>query len=245
MKCEKQTLIVEEIQGTIQRLHLRISDRFPGCDLANVCRGLYEISRETHATVQWIGKPNYLLRLIVFPVIALTLLVVAHSISILDVHADGINIAELVQMLGSALDGLVIVGAGVLFLVTLETRRKRRRVILAINRLRCVAHIIDMHQLTKDPDTILKMSVPTPNSPQRTLSEYELGRYLDYCTEMLSLVSKTGFLYVQDFHDPIATEAVNDLEQLANGLSSKIWQKIMVIHPGGQATAPRSEPPAE
>ncbi len=46
---------------------------------------------------------------------------------------------------------------------------------------------------------------------------------------MLSLVSKTGFLYVQHFHDPVATEAVNDLEDLCTGLARKIWQKIMVI----------------
>jgi len=231
--CERQTLVVEEIQGTIQRLCLRIRDRFPDCDLLKVCEGLYEISRETCTTVQWIGKPNYLLRLIVFPAIALALLVVAHSISMLDIRTDGINVAELVQMLGSALDGLVVIGAGIIFLVTLENRRKRGRVIRAINRLRCVAHIIDMHQLTKDPDTIGRISVPTPHSPKRTLNEHEMGRYLDYCTEMLSLVSKTGFLYVQNFHDPIATEAVNDLEQLVDGLSSKIWQKIMILQRRG------------
>lgn len=46
---------------------------------------------------------------------------------------------------------------------------------------------------------------------------------------MLSLASKIGFLYVQDYHDSVATEAVNDLEDLANGLSRKIWQKIMTI----------------
>jgi hypothetical protein len=46
---------------------------------------------------------------------------------------------------------------------------------------------------------------------------------------MLSLVSKTAFLYVQDYHDPVATEAVNDLEDLTNGLSSKMWQKIMIL----------------
>ncbi len=28
-------------------------------------------------------------------------------------------------------------------------------------------------------------------------------------------------------------QAVNDLEQLTNGLSSKIWQKIMIVQPKG------------
>lgn len=212
MKCDRETLDVEEIQATIQRLCLRVRDRFPDCDLLKVCEGLHEISKETCATVAWIGKPNYVLRLIVVAVIVAALLVVVHSVSIVEVRTDGLSVADLIQMLGSALDGLVVIGAGIVFLVTLENRTKRRRVIHAINRLRCVAHIIDMHQLTKDPDTICRISVPTAHSPKRSLNAYELGRYLDYCAEMLSLVSKTGFLYVQDFHDPVATEAVNDLE---------------------------------
>ncbi len=87
----------------------------------------------------------------------------------------------------------------------------------------------DMHQLTKDPDSIAEHAVATPHTPQRVLTPYELARYLDYCTEMLSLISKTAFLYVQDYHDPVAAEAVNDLEDLTNGLSSKIWQKIMML----------------
>lgn len=61
------------------------------------------------------------------------------------------------------------------------------------------------------------------------MNDFELGRYLDYCSEMLSLISKLAFLYVQNFTDPIAQEAVNDLEDLTNGLSQKIWQKIMLL----------------
>jgi hypothetical protein len=114
-------------------------------------------------------------------------------------------------------------------------------VIHAVNRLRCIAHIVDMHQLIKDPDSIAEHGVPTAHSPKRVLTQYELARYLDYCTEMLSLISKTAFLYVQDYHDPVAAEAVNDLEDLTNGLSSKIWQKIIMLPApanGGSLTKP-------
>jgi hypothetical protein len=84
--------------------------------------------------------------------------------------------------------------------------------------------------LTKDPDTLTRVSTPTPNSPQRRHGSYELGRYLDYCSEMLSLIGNLGFLYVQDFDDHIANGAVNDLETLTTELSQKIWQKIMYIN---------------
>ena len=32
-----------------------------------------------------------------------------------------------------------------------------------------------------------------------------------------------GFLYVQDFYDPVANDSVNDFEVLTTGLSQKIW----------------------
>ena len=241
MKRSKCILIAQEIRKTIERLHARMKDRFPQSNLANICKELHEISKETDQTVQWIAKPNYLLRFGTYGLILIAVLVLVEFFSQLDVRPDGLNLAEFVQMIASALDTLVLLGAGIVFLVTLENRRKRNRVIHAVNRLRCIAHIVDMHQLTKDPDSIAEHTSSTAHAPQRALSPYELARYLDYCTEMLSLVSKTAFLYVQDYHDPVATEAVNDLEDLTNGLSSKMWQKIMILtakENGGPLTKP-------
>jgi len=59
MACDRQVLVVKEIQGTIQRLCLRIRDRFPDCDLAKVCERLYEVSQETCATVQRSGRGGF------------------------------------------------------------------------------------------------------------------------------------------------------------------------------------------
>jgi hypothetical protein len=229
MENQKLTLLADEIQKTIERLHLRIRERFPQSNLAHVCECLHDISKETHQTVEWISRPNHLLRGSTYVLIAAAALVFVHSLSPWRFRADGINLADFVQMIDSGLNSLVLLGAGILFLITLENRRKRSRIIHAVNRLRCIAHIVDMHQLTKSPDSIADAAVATAHSPRSTLSWYELARYLDYCTEMLALVSKTAFLYVQDYHDPVAAEAVNDLEDLTNGLASKIWQKIVII----------------
>jgi hypothetical protein len=204
-------------------------DRFPQSNLANICGELLEIAQEVPQTVQWIATPNYWLRFGTYGFILVVVLALVESLWQLDLPPDGINLATLVQLMDSALNSIVWIGAGIVFLVTLENRRKRGRVIHAVNRLRCIAHIVDMHQLIKDPDSIAEHGVPTAHSPERALTPYELARYLDYCTEMLSLVSKTAFLYVQDYHDPVAAEAVNDLEDLTTGLSSKIWQKIIML----------------
>ena len=61
------------------------------------------------------------------------------------------------------------------------------------------------------------------------MTPFELERYLDYCSEMLSLVGKTAALYVQEFPDPVAIEAVDRLTNLTTDLSRNIWQKIMIL----------------
>jgi hypothetical protein len=91
--------------------------------------------------------------------------------------------------------------------------------------------VIDMHQLTKDPErTTSQVFVETSNSPKATMDRFQLRRYLDYCSEMLSLTGKLAAVYVQHFDDGVAIAAVNEVELLTAGLSRKIWQKIMILH---------------
>jgi hypothetical protein len=68
------------------------------------------------------------------------------------------------------------------------------------------------------------------HSPSEAMTPLQLSRYLDYCTEMLSLIGKIAALYVQRFDDSSAVAAVSEVEQLTTGLSRKIWQKIMLLN---------------
>jgi hypothetical protein len=61
------------------------------------------------------------------------------------------------------------------------------------------------------------------------MSPFELTRYLDYCSEMLSLTSKLAALYAQNLPDPVVIDAVNEIESLTTNLSQKIWQKITIL----------------
>ena len=90
-----------------------------------------------------------------------------------------------------------------------------------------------MHQLTKDPERISSSEPDTASSPVRALSPSELGRYLDYCSELLSVISKLAALHVQHFQDSVALAAVNEIETLTTGLSGKIWQKITLLERAG------------
>lgn len=227
MQADKLNAV--EIQATIDRLCQRIDERFPDAGLAAVCRRLHEISLEEHQIVRWIARPNYWLRAGIVGLVALATGLLVASLLQIKFKTEGIALPDFVQMTEAAVSEVVLIGAGVITLITFENRRKRQRVIEAVNRLRSVAHVVDAHQLTKDPDRLNQIHRLTAHSPDQGLDAYGLGRYLDYCTEMLALISKLGFLFVQEFHDPVATAAVNDLESLTTGLSRKIWQKIIIL----------------
>jgi hypothetical protein len=222
----------EEVISTIDKLLMRITERFPDSGLAKVCEDLLRLAKESDKTIRWISEPNYTIRILVILfmiIMAIAAAVLVYSIIQIDFKIQQFGLAEFVQISEAAINEIVLIGAGVIFLVTFETRRKRKRVIAATNKLRCFAHIIDAHQLTKDPDRISKVYTFTRNSPHSSLNQYELGRYLDYCTEMLALIGKLGFLYVQNFNDPQANNAVNDLEVLTAAMARNIWQKIMIL----------------
>ena len=61
------------------------------------------------------------------------------------------------------------------------------------------------------------------------MTSFQLRRYLDYCSEMLSLTGKIAAVYVQQFDDEVALGSASELETLASGLSNKIWQKILIL----------------
>jgi hypothetical protein len=120
-------------------------------------------------------------------------------------------------------------GAGLWFLLTLEERWKRARTQTALHELRSFAHVVDMHQLTKDPTVLLGGGGSTPSSPERRMTRFELTRYLEYCAEMLALTGKLSALYAGESHDHIVIAAASDVENLCTDLGRKIWQKITIL----------------
>lgn len=220
----------EKILGTIETLSRRIDERFPASSLGKVCQELLKIAGESQRRSAWIGKPQRSLRLITGTLVLIIVSGLFFVLANASWPRNGFDLVVLVQVSEAGLNVFLLLSAAILFLFTAETRVKRRRALKAIHELRALAHVIDMHQLTKDPERLLARRMKTPSSPKQNLSPAELGRYLDYCSEMLSLIGKLAALYVQKFDDPVALAAVNEVEDLTTGLSRKIWQKIMIIN---------------
>lgn len=219
----------EQIVETSNRLERRIMERFPGAGLAKVAAELTQVTREAQALSVWLAAPNRPLRAAVSLAIAILFVVVVTAAATLRAETGPHNWADWVQSLEALINDVVFVGVAVYFLLGLELRRKRARALEALHVLRSLAHIVDMHQLTKDPDSTISGGPSTPSSPARTMSAFELTRYLDYCTELLAIVSKVAALYVQELADPVTVSAANAVEELAVNLSRAIWQKIVIL----------------
>jgi hypothetical protein len=224
-----RVLSPDKVVQTIEQLRRRIEERFPGAGLGRVAGELHRIARNSVARAERIRRPNWWLRLVVAFLIALIVAVVASFASSVRVGDNVFEIQELAQVVDSSLASLVVIGAAIAFLVGLEVRLKRRSALQAVRELRSLAHIVDMHQLTKDPDRIRPQHQATASSPERTYTAFQLVRYLDYCSELLSLISKVGAIYVQEFPDTVALQAVDQLATLSNDLSRGVVQKIMLV----------------
>jgi hypothetical protein len=237
-----RNLNADRIVDTTRALHQRISERFPGSSLSRVALELLSVSEQAAAVSGWLARPHRPLRVLAGLGTLVILAVVVGAIVTLRIKTEFTSLAELLQGLEAGINEIVFLGIAIFFLLTLEVRLKRRRALQAIHVLRSIAHIIDMHQLTKDPERITTPHQDTQSSPKRTLTPFELTRYLDYCTEMLAIISKIAALYVQEFDDPVTLSAVNDVEELTNGLSRKIWQKIMILDRIASPAAARPAP---
>jgi hypothetical protein len=225
-----RTLAADEIIATLARLEQRIGERFPDADLARVCAELTEIARQTHRRSSDIARPNLWLRSIVGIILAAGAALLAFvGVKLWSNTKTSDDLYGTLQGIDAGFNILVLMGAALFFLFNIEEMIKRRRALKALHELRSIIHVIDMHQLTKDPSTTASVNQPTTSSPKRSLTPYELARYLDYCSEMLSLTAKVAVLYAQSFPDPIVTEAVNDIERTSASLGQKIWQKINIV----------------
>jgi hypothetical protein len=229
-------LNAQRIIETVQQLQSRIDGRFPGSGLGQVVGELRQVAEETVATTQWIQKPHVPLRI---AAVILSLLIIAVLIGVLlnirQFNFD--DFANSIQAVESSIGSIVFIGAAIIFLVSCETRIKRMRTLKAIHELRALAHIVDMHQLTKDPESYFGVDTHHTTTLKRAMTPFELNRYLDYCSETLAIVSKIAALYSQEFQDHVVLDAVDDIEDLTAGFSRKIWQKITILEALGKSLA--------
>jgi len=229
----------DAIIETLKTLSLRVGERFPASSLERVCDDIVIVAEKADERWQTYHKPLVYLR--VLWGVGFTLLMVVVTILGFWLTEEFTGLGEghlpfeerpglaLFEGLEPAMNVFILLGAGMFFMMRQEEKIKRERVLKHIHELRSLTHIIDMHQLTKDPSAILMGYSRTAHSPVREMTRFELTRYLDYCAELLSLIGKIAALYMRDVEDIEVIQAANEIENLSTNISRKIWQKIMLI----------------
>lgn len=223
------TLQFDKIEETINLLSVRVLERFPGSSLGNTCKDFHEFTLKSKDIITWIDKPNYLLRIITYVFIFIMLALIVYSFTLIDLHVDN-KFSEITTVLESSLNNFALIGAAIFFLVSLENRIKRTRAIKFLNEIRGFAHVVDMHQLTKDPQLTMDSSLRTSSSPKRDFTPFQLQRYLDYCGEFLSLIGKLAALYSQSLPDEVVIQSSSEIENLCSNMAGKIWQKLSILN---------------
>jgi hypothetical protein len=230
-----------QLVKSLTQLDARIRDRFPKAGLARVCQDLIAITRDNSNRVtaikQRIWWPWAMIPVLLTVGVTFLIWLMLRFVDFAKTTTE--TFYTVAQAFDACIHIVFVIGGAVFFLITMEDRLKRRSALKAINELRSLIHVVDMHQLTKEPAAVLSGGAPTAHSPKRSLTPFELGRYLDYCAEMLSLIAKVAVLYAQALPDPIIVDAVSDLERLTSNLEQKIWQKITLIH-AADAANPKS-----
>jgi hypothetical protein len=227
-------LHAEPVYRTVQILHDRIQTRFPE-------RGLRQAAADLLALVAEVGSVSgrtqgrtrtarIVSRVLISVILVAT--IAALTLTVQDaVDDDGALSSSLdwLTLIQTAIGDLVYASIAVFFLFAYPERFRRGRTLEVLHQLRSMAHVIDMHQLTKDPEMLRESFTPTPASTRLGMTRDELERYLDYCSEMLSLVGKTAALCAEESRDSLVLETVSTIESLTVGMSRKIWQKIAML----------------
>lgn len=235
------------IIATAAVLAKRVDERFSASGLSQVSHELVAVAEEAIERLARLRAPHWPIRVLCGVAMLVLVGIAVAAVSMVPVRNGAIDLAELLQALDAAVNTLFFIGVAIYFLFTVEGRHKRGVALHALHELRSLAHIIDMHQMTKDPEHVFSPEARTDSSPERALTRFELARYLDYCSEMLSIISKLAALHVERLDDPVVLAAVDDIQGLADGLSAKIWQKIVIIDSimTPRPVDPLSEPPVE
>jgi hypothetical protein len=218
--------------GTARRLRDRVGARFPDRGIHRVAQELASLTEQVADTSAGSRRRSRLVRAGSRSLIGLVVLValVAFGFAVESAFTDAPdNGLDWLPLIESAVNDIVFVAIAVVLLHSFPERVQRAELLAKLHRLRSLAHIIDMHQLTKEPESLRDAFVNGTDGAEVDLTPEQIEYYLEYCTELLSLVGKAAALCAEESQDEIVLNTVSTIESLTMGMSRKVWQKITVL----------------
>ncbi|MDB4537362.1 hypothetical protein N9230_01975 [Akkermansiaceae bacterium] len=222
-----RTIDPEKLVLTVDKLADRVEGDFPSSGLSAVANEVAVVAEGTVRRVEEILRPRYFLRIMVGVLVA-TALAGPLLFSVLVSFSEQVsNLGDFLEATDAGLHMLLLLTGGVVFLIGLENRLRRNQALEALAEFRSLAHLLDLHQINKDPGLD---RAPPPDPDHRTVrSDEALASYLDYSGDLLSIIGKLAAFYAQHLQDRVVLDAVNEIENLTSNLSNKLWLKILVL----------------
>lgn len=225
-------LAADVVGDTVAALERRIEARFGERGLTKAVRDLGSlvilVKAEAGESRNRLRRMTVSARVASMIIVASTL--IALAVSLRSTVTNGLaETADYVPLVESVINDLVFAAIAVVFLWAFPERLERRALLRLLHRLRSLAHVIDMHQLSKDPEQLSPAYVPTAESVPHGLDAEQLHHYLNYCSDMLSLTAKTAALCAEHSTDSVVLDTISTIETLTSELSSEIWQKISLL----------------
>ncbi len=222
------TLLAEKAR----EVHRRLVERFPHADLRHVAARivlLVEGVRKRAARDQHSGV--FTRMLILFLMLAL-LGGGGYAAFIAAPPFTTPSWVELVQAGEAGVQLLILVTIGVLWCWSAGHRARRQRQLGYLGELREIVNILDLFQLDKDPDRLDRSATQsTASSPQlgEVNSPFLMGRYLDYVSELLAVVSTLAAYYAATAQDDTVLGVVREIGASAGQHRVHIGQKSLML----------------
>ena len=163
-------LDVGSVVATADAVQARIAARFPERQLGAVAGAVRAAAARAAAAGE---RPpvrrlsRLVCALLAAAVVAGTLVALVIVVRDAVAAADGRASFDWLPVIESAVNDVAFAGIATFFLLTVSQRMDRHAIIAELHGLRSLAHVIDMHQLTKDPEFLLSPGRQTPHSPRR------------------------------------------------------------------------------
>jgi hypothetical protein len=220
---QRHRLDPAKIVETAENLARNVGESFSGTALAGLAVELAALAHRTDELARHARKPIYAIRVCSALAALATILGLCYLASHIHARWEFGTIGELFDATDAGFNLLVLLAGAVWFMITLETRIKRKKALECLEELRDFIHVIDVTQLYYTPDIYRS----DPSSFQSSVNlDYT---YLLFCTQMLGLISNLAPLYARGAAGDSIMRAVSDVELLANDITVKLLTKVGTV----------------
>ena len=241
----KEPLDADAVREIVVELEARIAARFPERGLRQVAADLAvlidAVETGANSTQGRVRMARIASRVVMVLILAGTLVALGLGFkdAIVDPNGEITNSLDVLPLIETTINDVVFAGIAVFFLYSFPERVQRGRLLNLLHQLRSTAHIIDMHQLTKDPEQL--QAVVRPDRGQQAARaeprrDGALPRLLLRAPGPGRQDRRTVRRGVAGRRRPRHGQHRRDADV---GISRKIWQKISNLPSSADAVPPR------